>query len=154
VPLDDLSDLSGFVKGKLPVDYPKASQQTFFSGDDMVDSVLTNMVHSAETSLVMSRFGLTPELAAIVIAKLNDKNVYVQLSLPAVTRDEYPLIAKLGKLSCNSVAFGLVGFAALVVDGMDVVDCGDRTVTVTRHPIIAHRWRTKMDLIHRELRDE
>jgi hypothetical protein len=153
VPLDDLSDLAGFVKGKLPVDYPKASQQTFFD-DDMTDSVLTNMVHSAETSLVMSRFGLTAELSAIVIAKLNDKNVYVQLSLPSHTRDDYPLIAKLGKLPHNSVAFGLVGFAALVVDGMDVVDCGEHTVTVTRHPVIAHRWRTKMDLIHRELRGE
>jgi hypothetical protein len=157
VPLDKLSDLKGFARKPFPVHYPVESQLTFFPGD-MLSDVLANMVHSAETSFVMS--GITIGEVALseeLIKKLDSKDVYVQLTLEPHLLPETlrPLIERLGRKPTNTICYGASLYEAMVVDGLDTLHCGSGSeMTVTREPLIAARWRTQLDLEHNSLRTD
>jgi hypothetical protein len=154
VPLDKLSDLKGFARRPFPVFYPAESQMVFFPGD-MLIQVFANMIHSAESSLVMSGIAINEvEINDVLVQKLNSKDVYVQLMLDEhlIPETLRPLIKKLGGMPTNNIVYGAGLYEAMVVDGLDVLHCGTGSeVIVTREPLIAARWRTQLDLEHTAL---
>lgn len=79
--LGDLTVLDGFAGAPFPPGYD-SNRRRFFSPVDDVHGVLVAVLSSATRSLVISMFGFDDdELAALITAKLNAENVYVQLTL-------------------------------------------------------------------------
>lgn len=80
-PLADLSVLDEFSATPFPPGYHK-DKRTFYSPVDNVHGALKTILELAQRSIVLAMYGFDDdELAAIIKAKLDDKNVYVQLTL-------------------------------------------------------------------------
>jgi hydroxypyruvate isomerase len=156
VPLEKLNMLAGFAKHPFAEDYPTHSTMTFFP-KDMLSHVQTNLLHSVESSLVMACDGFdSEEVAQLVITKLNQPDVFVQLSIFHAPTEviQGQLIEKLGSRTHNSVRFkheigGVPRTTIGIVDGTDTfVYRRGEDFTVTRHAQIAAHWRTELDLVH------
>ena len=80
-PLADLSSLDDFITGgELPGSDP--NYRALYSPTDDVHGALKFIISSAQRSLVVAMYGFDDqELADIIKAKLQDPNVYVQLTL-------------------------------------------------------------------------
>jgi phosphatidylserine/phosphatidylglycerophosphate/cardiolipin synthase-like enzyme len=169
VALKDLSSLQQFARGKdLGAGYPVQEHITLYSPDDDIPGALAYLLKSVSSSLVIAMFGFDDySLAEIIKQKMADPKIYVQMSLDntqAAGKHEAELL-KLMDYPSNSVSIGrseahaIQHLKTFVVDGLDVAggstnwsESGetkqDNELTVTRHPVVAHRARTKLDLVH------
>lgn len=80
-PLTDLSVLDTHASAPFPPGYP-TDRRTFYSPVDDVHGALQDIVESAQRSIVLAMYGFDDEdLAVAILGKLEDENVYVQLTL-------------------------------------------------------------------------
>lgn len=128
--LPDLDALDAYKAGGFPPDY-LPGVKTFYSPVDDVHEVLLDLVHSAESSLVVAMYGLDDdELADAIHAKLTDEHVQVQLTLDSSQAGgvhERKLLAW-EDFPASSVAIGRSEKSAIMHLKLLVID-GEITVT-------------------------
>lgn len=166
--LPSLSALAKYRATPFPTGYPVEDHITLYSPEDNIPAALKLMIGSAEHSLIIAMYGFDDDgVAEMILSKMNEEDVYVQLSLDstqAAGKHESALLQRMAYDS-NSVAFGqserhrIMHLKHVVIDGVDVIGGStnwssdgetrqDNEFTVTRHPLIAATARTKIDLIH------
>lgn len=167
--LKNFQDLAKFAARPFPVGYPVEEHITLFSPQDRLHEALAFWIDQVQHSLSLAMYGFADEALAIaIVRKLEDPNVFVQLSLDSVQAagaHEKKVVA-LADYPTNIVTFGHAeGSSAImhlkmgVQDGLDCFsgstnwsDGGERKqdneLTFTRHPLIATHIRNKIDLIH------
>src|SRR5579872_1074663 len=80
--LPSLSALSKYAKSAFPVGYPVEDHLTFYAPDDDLHAVLRDIVASATQSLVVAMYGFDDdEVAKMIMNKLNDPAIFVQLTM-------------------------------------------------------------------------
>src|ERR1700745_4301624 len=104
-------DLAQFKAEKRFLDGYPDDQRTFFAPRDDVHSLLVALLSSAQHSIVVNMFGYDDdELNSIIKAKLEDKKVFVQMSLDrrqAAGVHERQILAKWHNNAFgNSIAIG------------------------------------------------
>lgn len=169
--LASLSDLVKFKRGGKDVGWPPGYPEEclkFYSPDDRVDGALQTLLWSVEHSLVIAMFGFDDEqLTEIIMEKLQDKNIYVSLSLDSSQAGgvhERKLL-EYAQFPSNSVAYGrsrgggIMHLKEFVIDGIDVGSGStnwsvsgetkqDNALIVTRHAVVAADTRKQLDMIH------
>lgn len=166
--LDNLSDLTTYSKRGFGVGYPSSEHLTFYAPDDDIHTALKVLLNSATQSLVVAMYGFDDEdLALIIRRKLEDEHIYVSLTLDstqAAGKHEKAILDAMN-YPTNSIAIGrseehaIMHLKMAVIDGLDVVNGStnwsasgetkqDNSLTVERHPLIAHQARTKIDKVH------
>ncbi len=170
--MKNFADLAAFASKPFGLGYPVDDHITLYSPDDNLHGALAALIDSATESLVISMFGFDDDaLATAILRKLQDEKVYVLLvldSTQAAGKHEAALL-KTVNFSSNTVVIGrseknaIVHLKTGVIDGLDVFggstnwsDSGenkqDNELTFTRHPLVAARTRTKIDLIAEGIR--
>lgn len=165
--LTDLSALDSFKAAPIPAGYP-ADQRTFYAPVDKIHDVLVSMIKSANHSLVVSMFGFDDdELADLLLEKINDEKVFVQLTLDsrqAAGQHERAILAR-DVFPASSIAIGrsekgnIVHLKMVIIDGLDVIggstnwstsgeSTQDNSLTVVRNPYVAAEARSRLDATH------
>jgi len=170
--LQNFSDLAKFATVPFPLGYPVEDHITLYAPDDNLHGALAYLIDSAVESLVVSMFGFDDDaLATSILRKLQDPKVYVLLVLDSSQAGgvhEKALLATMNYPS-NTVVIGrsekgaIVHLKTGVIDGLDVFGGStnwsgsgeskqDNELSFTRHPLVAARTRTKIDLIAEAIR--
>lgn len=149
--------------------YPPDTR-TFYAPRDEIHSLLTSLLHSTQHSLVLNMFGYDDdELDAIIRQKLEDEQVYVQMSLDstqAAGKHEKEILAKWKNDKFgNSIAIGtsskhaISHLKVLIVDGVYMVkgstnwsisgeEQQDNELTLSRNAVLAAEARAVLDKNH------
>jgi phosphatidylserine/phosphatidylglycerophosphate/cardiolipin synthase-like enzyme len=165
--LTNLSVLDQYAGQAFPPGYP-ADRRTFYSPVDDVHGALCEVLNSAQRSIVIAMYGFDDEdLAGIILTKLRDSNVYVQLTLDksqAGGVHERTLLAQ-ENYPVSSVAIGHSERGAImhlkhgVVDGTILFDGStnwstggetlqDNQLTVSIDPTMAGMATARIGAIH------
>jgi phosphatidylserine/phosphatidylglycerophosphate/cardiolipin synthase-like enzyme len=166
----DWTDLGRYkAAGRFLDGYP-ADVRTFYSPVDDVHGVLTSLLASTQKSIVLNMYGYDDaELNDIIISKLSDEHVYVQMSLDksqAAGVHEHELLAEWNHdLIGNSIAIGhstrgaISHMKIVIVDGVYTVRGStnwslageqkqDNELTVHNNAVIAAETRAELDRNH------
>jgi phosphatidylserine/phosphatidylglycerophosphate/cardiolipin synthase-like enzyme len=169
----DWNDLGRYkAAGRFLDGYP-SDVRTFFSPVDEVHEVLRALLSSTQKSIVVNMFGYDdPVLNDIILEKLIDEHVYVQMSLDsreAAGKTEQALLAKWRHdLIGNSIAIGHSSKGAIshmkivIVDGIYTVrgstnwslsgeEDQDNELTIHNDAVIAAETRAQLDRNHDEM---
>ena len=170
--MKNFQDLAEFAARPFGLGYPIEDHITLYSPDDNLHGALAALIDSATESIAISMYGFDDDaLATAILRKLQDEHVYVLLVLDssqAAGVHEKALLATVNYPS-NTVVIGrseknaIVHLKTGVIDGLDVFggstnwsESGeskqDNELTFTRHPLVAARVRTKIDLIAEGIR--
>ena len=165
--LQDLSVLVKYKTNGFAPGYPM-DKLSFFSPVDKVHDVLLEVAASAQKSLVLAMYGFDDDdLAKIILGKLADPNIFVQLTLDssqAGGKHEAALLANM-HLPGNSISIGrsekgaIMHMKMMIIDGQDIIkgstnwsDGGenkqDNELTVTRDKKVCAEARARIDTIH------
>jgi phosphatidylserine/phosphatidylglycerophosphate/cardiolipin synthase-like enzyme len=157
-------------EGRFLDGYPD-DQRTFFSPRDKVHDLLMALLSSAQHSIVVNMFGYDDdELNKIIQTKLDDANVYVQMSLDrsqSTTAHEKQILATWNNNAFgNSIAIGtssvhnaISHLKIVIVDGVYTVkgstnwslsgeEQQDNELSLSRNAVIAAETRAVLDLNH------
>jgi phosphatidylserine/phosphatidylglycerophosphate/cardiolipin synthase-like enzyme len=166
----DWNDLGRYkASGRFLDGYP-GDVRTFYSPTDDVHGVLSSLLASTQKSIVLNMYGYDDdELNDIIISKLNNEHVYVQMSLDksqAGSIHEGELLAKWNHdLIGNSIAIGhstrgaISHMKIVIVDGVYTVRGStnwslsgeqkqDNELTVHNNAVIAAETRAELDRNH------
>jgi phosphatidylserine/phosphatidylglycerophosphate/cardiolipin synthase-like enzyme len=169
-PSFDWNDLGRYkAAGRFLDGYPP-DVRTFYSPVDDVHGVLSSLLASTQKSIVLNMYGYDDdELNDIIISKLTDQHVYVQMSLDksqAAGVHEGELLAKWNHEEIgNSIAIGQTTRGAIshmkivIVDGVYTVRGStnwslsgeqkqDNELTVHNNAVIAAETRAELDRNH------
>jgi phosphatidylserine/phosphatidylglycerophosphate/cardiolipin synthase-like enzyme len=167
----DWDDLAQYkAEGRFLDGYPD-DQRTFFAPRDNIHGLLVALIGSAQHSIVVNMFGYDDdELNKIIQAKLDDENVYVQMSLDrsqATGAHEKQILASWANNAFgNSIAIGtssvhnaISHLKIVIVDGVYTVKGStnwslageqqqDNELSLSRNAVIAAETRAVLDLNH------
>jgi phosphatidylserine/phosphatidylglycerophosphate/cardiolipin synthase-like enzyme len=172
VALQSLSVLDKYKVTPFSPGYPD-NARTFYSPVDNVHGALTDLVQSANKSLVIAMYGYDDDqLNQVIQGQLTSNSVYVQMSLDSTQAagvHEKDILANLSKWENqkvgNSIAIGksekgaIMHLKLVIVDGLDVITGStnwstsgetqqDNQLTVIRDALVAAEARTRVDFIH------
>ena len=155
--------------GRMPDSYPQMLG-TFWSGQDKVHALIVDLLKYASESVVLNMFGYDLDDAdAVIRAKMLDPHIYVQMSLDSTQAGgvhEREILARWpAKAIGTSIAIGQSVHHAIshlkvcVVDGLYVItgstnwslsgtDKQDNQLLLIRDPVVAHEYRTALDINH------
>jgi phosphatidylserine/phosphatidylglycerophosphate/cardiolipin synthase-like enzyme len=124
------SDLDAHKATPFPPDYIQGFKR-FFSPQDDVHGMLKTLLNGATQSLLVSMYGEDdPELTAIIVAKAQNPNIFVQVNLDktqAAGQAEVPLVKQLESCPNTRVAIGMSQYHKInhlkvaVIDGLYVL---------------------------------
>lgn len=149
MPMKQFADLAKFAARPFPAGYPAEEHVTLHEGDHL-DEALTFFIDQAQDSLALWLHAVTSTaMATAILRKLQDFSVFVQLAVNEsvaglLSREPVPL-------ACNSIVAGrhsMAPFLRGVADGLDAFTGTPDMLTFTRHPLIAARIRTDIDIAH------
>ncbi len=150
--------------------YPP-DQRTFYAPRDDLHGLLTSLLASAQHSVVINMYGYDDdELNDIILGKLTDAHIYVQMSLDksqAAGVHEKPLLEKWSNAGFgNSIAIGtssvhsaISHLKIVIVDNVYTVTGStnwsisgeteqDNQLTLNRNAVVAAEMRGVLDLNH------